>query len=285
MNTPTRDLYRSLDEIHARPAPFSRYTADVLWSDEHIARNMLAFHLDPDSAPASRPHEFIARSTTWIADRFGLAQGKRVADFGCGPGLYTLPWAEAGARVTGIDISPVSVAHAKGQAQEAGLDIDYVEANYLDYEPNGLFDLVTLIYCDLCPLSPTQRRQLLTTFRDSLADGGSILVDAFTMRAYGGRSEASEHSQRLMHGFWAPGDYWGFLDTFKYDQAKVVLDKYTIVEPHRVRTIYNWLQYFTLDQLKAEFAQCGLQVVECYGDVAGAPAAAGDVVAVIARKA
>ena len=27
----------------------------------------------------------------------------------------------------------------------------------------------------------------------------------------------------------APDDYWGFLDTFKYDSERVVLDKYTIV--------------------------------------------------------
>lgn len=285
MTNLTFDLYGSLQEIHARPAPFSKYTADVLWSDEHIARNMLAFHLDPDSAPASRPHDFIDRSAAWIADRFELASGKKVADFGCGPGLYTKPWAKLGAQVTGIDISPVSIAHAKQQSLTEGLDINYVEANYLHYQPTGLFDLITLIYCDLCPLSPEQRRHLLTTFREALADGGSILLDVFTMQAYEGRSEASDHGQRLMHGFWAPGDYWGFLDTFKYDEQQVVLDKYTIVEPHQTRTVYNWLQYFTLEQLKTEFAQCGLEVVEVFSDVSGSPHGEGEHVAVVAQKA
>ncbi len=285
MTTHTRGLFEALEDIHRRPAPFSAYTAPLLWTDEHIAHQMLAFHLDPESAPASRPHAFIHRSAAWITRHFDLGSGARVADFGCGPGLYTSRLAAAGARVTGIDFSPVSIAHARRQADRQGLAIDYIQANYLEWQPTGSFDLITLIYCDLCPLAPEQRRNLLITMRDALAEGGSILLDVFTMAAFAGRQESAEHGRNLMNGFWAAGDYWGFRDTFKYQEQQVVLDRYTIVEPGRTRTVFNWLQYFTPEQLKEEFASCGLMVTERYADVAGAPFAGGEVLAVVARRA
>jgi hypothetical protein len=51
----------------------------------------------------------------------------------------------------------------------------------------------------------------------------------------------------------------------------VVLDKFTIVERGRTRTIYNWLQYFSPETLGAEMNDCGLDVEKRYADVAGSP--------------
>jgi SAM-dependent methyltransferase len=270
MSDQTVRLYDALSEIHTRPAPFSAYTAADLWDDDHVSARMLAFHLDPDSEPASRPHAFIDRSAAWIAATFDLAAGKRVADFGCGPGLYASRLAAAGARVTGIDFSRRSIAHAREQAARDGLAIDYVLADYLEFETEARFDLITLIYCDLCPLSPEQRGRLLRKFRRLLAPGGRVLLDVSTEAAYAAREEVSVLERRLMDGFWAAGDYWGFMNTFKYDDVRVVLDRYDIIEPQRRRTVYNWLQYFSREKLAAECDEAGLRAVEWYDDVGGA---------------
>lgn len=279
-------LAEALAGIHRRPEPFATYTADVLWNDDHISRNMLAHHLAPDTEPASRPHGFVERSAEWITGRFALGPGRRVADFGCGPGLYTTRFAATGAEVTGIDVSRRSIDYARNTAGEQGQRIDYVQTNYLDCRLEPGYDLITLIYCDLCALSPDQRRILLTGFAGLLADGGSLLLDVFSRRAYRERQEASSHGYRLMDGFWSAGDYWGFLSTFKYDEPRVVLDRYTIVEPHRTWCVDNWLQYFTREELAAEFAACGLKIIEWYGDVAGAPRGEEDLtMAVVACRA
>ena len=54
-------------------------------------------------------------------------------------------------------------------------------------------------------------------------------------------------------------------------KEKVILDKYTILEATRTRTIYNWLQYFTPDTLRKELTECGFGGEEFYLDVAGSP--------------
>ena len=74
-----------------------------------------------------------------------------------------------------------------------------------------------------------------------------------------------------LEGFWSPNRYYGFLNTYKYDEEKVVLDKYTIVEAERTRQVYNWLQYFAPEDLEREFKEAGFFVEGLYSDVAGTP--------------
>ena len=63
------------------------------------------------------------------------------------------------------------------------------------------------------------------------------------------------------------------------------LDKYTIVEADRIRTVYNWLQYFTPEGLEREFAEGGLVIEALFSDVAGSPYQAdGNEFAVVAKR-
>jgi len=265
------NLFEQLGEIVRRPAPFSEYTARDLWNDPHIARRMLAFHLEPSLDVASRNHGFIRRSVGWMVDRFELEPGARVIDFGCGPGLYAESLARYGLEVTGVDFSSNSIRHAREHAGSEGLGIEYVEANYLEFTTGRRFDLVMMIMCDFCALSPEQRAVMLETFRSVLAPGGAILLDVYGPNMFESREEWVSFAPRLMDGFWADSDYYGFQQTFRYEQELLLLDKYTIVEPARTRRIYNWLQCFTPVRLEREFQEHGLRITERMGSVAGDP--------------
>ncbi|MDP8224624.1 MAG: class I SAM-dependent methyltransferase [Candidatus Lernaella stagnicola] len=262
-------MFRLLQEINTRPAPFACYGAADLWTDEHISSRMLQFHLDDSIDAASRNSRFIERSVGWMISRFGLNETKNVADFGCGPGLYTTRLAQSDAAVTGIDFSERSIRYAQETARRGGLSVDHVCADYLEYETGKRFDLITMIMCDFCALGPAQRRALLTKFFSLLKPGGEVLFDAYSLHAFDDREEQITHAPQLMDGFWSAAPYFGFLNTFKYEQEKVMLDKYTIIEAARTRVIYNWLQYFDQDSLKKEIEDCGLVVQEFLSDVVG----------------
>lgn len=263
-------LYASLKGIATRPEPYSHYTTKELWTGAHVAKKMLEYHLNPESDLASRKPEFIGRSVQWMKEYFKIRPGTRIADFGCGPGLYAERLAKLGAKVTGIDFSANSLRYARQHARSENLDIDYQEADYLNYEGTpGSFDLICLIYCDLCPLSPVQRAKLLGTLRRLVAPGGAILLDVWTRRYFDSRKEESSYERRQMDGFWAEGDYFGFHNAFKYEKEQVVLDEYSIAEPERTYTIYNWLQCYTAETLEAELAAAGLKLRDTFGDVAG----------------
>lgn len=278
-------MFEELARIHARPIPFEHYTASDLWTNEHTSAQMLKCHLDDQVDVSSRNAAFIERSVAWIVSHFAVRRGSRIADFGCGPGLYTIQLARHGARITGIDFSLRSIQYARDAAATEGLEIHYVHQNYLEFETSARFDLVIMIMCDFSALSPMQRQTMLAKFSAILAPGGSVLLDVYSLAAFTQREEGVTCQANLMDGFWSRDAYFGFLNTFKYPDEKVTLDKYTIVEEHRTRTVYNWLQYFQVAELKQEFAKCGLVVEETYADVAGSPFDPdGSEFAIVARK-
>lgn len=278
-------MFDVLERINARPAPFEFYTASDLWTDEYTSEQMLQFHLNEHIDVSSRNAAFIDDSVKWIISRFNVGADTKIADFGCGPGLYTLRLARAQAQVSGIDFSKRSIEYAMEAAEKEGCNIRYTNQNYLDFETNDRFDLITMIMCDFCALSPNQRRIMLQKFFSILKSGGSVLLDAYSLVGFDQREESATYAANLLNGFWSPSRYYGFQNTFKYETEKVVLDKYTLFEESRTRTVYNWLQYFSPDVLKGEFEACGFVVENIYANVAGAPFDQGSTeFAVVAKK-
>jgi len=278
-------MFNELQEINFRPKPFQFYSADALWTDEHTSQKMLEYHLNEAVDLSSRNKEFIDRSVKWIVSNFGIGRQTAIADVGCGPGLYTTPFAEHGANVTGIDFSERSICYARETAVSKALDIDYVCGDYLEFETEKRFDLITMIMCDFCALSPNQRKKILTRFHSLLNADGAVLLDVYSLNAFDQKEQVSTYEHRQLDGFWSKEDYYGFLNTFKYEEEKVILDKYTIIEKARTWTVYNWLQYFSPDALRKEFEVNGFKIEEFYSDVAGKPFSSKSTeFAIVARK-
>jgi SAM-dependent methyltransferase len=262
-------MFKLIEEINSRPRPFQFYTAEKLWTDEHTSKQMLQYHLNESIDVSSKNKEFIDHSVEWIHSYFRVNHSTAICDFGCGPGLYTTPFAQLNAKVTGIDFSRRSISYAKKVALDKKLDIDYVTQNYLTFETPKKFDLITMIMCDYCALSSEQRRNLLKKFYQILKPEGSILLDVYSLNAFNQREEQAVYELNLLNGFWSPEDYYGFLNTFKYDDEKVILDKYTIVKPNRIDVVYNWLQCFSRESLAKEFESNGFKIEKIFSDVAG----------------
>jgi cyclopropane fatty-acyl-phospholipid synthase-like methyltransferase len=262
-------MFKELNKINKRPSPFQFYTADELWTNDHTAKKMLEHHLNETIDVASRNRNFIDRSVEWIISHFGVDRKTEIADFGCGPGLYTTRLAERNAIVTGIDFSKNSIEYAKQVAVQKKLKIEYVLINYLDYRTTNRFDLLTMIMCDYCALSPEQRKIMLSKFYSLLKSDGSVLLDVYSLNSYNQKEDSATYELNQLNGFWSPKDYYCFVNTFKYEKEKVTLDKYTIIEKSGLRVVYNWLQYFSKDSLRKEFEDNGFKVEEIYSDVAG----------------
>lgn len=262
-------MFKALNKINERPRPFETYSAPDLWTDPHIAEQMLKYHLHPEIDAASRNSEFLENSIEWIIKKFNLKSGRNVADFGCGPGLYTTPFARTGASVTGIDFSSNSINYARAVAQKESVPINYINGNYLDYRTDHHFDLITMIMCDFCVLSPVQRSQMIRKFYSLLKPGASVLLDAYSIKAFNSTDEKHLYESNLMDGFWSGNKYYGFMNRFKYEHEKVILDKYTIIEADRCRYFFNWLQYFDPKELAAEFKSHNFSFTTLLGDVAG----------------
>lgn len=284
---PILQLYELLREIATRPAPFSRSTIATLWTDPHLSAQMLRFHLDPEVDAASRPHAFIDRSVAWLSDTFEVGRGRRVLDLGCGPGLYANRLASAGARVTAIDLSARSLDHARTTAAGAGLDVAYVEGDYLAASdlPPGPYDLALLISCDYGAMGPDDRRRLLDDVRSRLVPGGALVLDVHALPRLATIAPGTTLTQAPSGGFWAPGPYVEVHAVFTYEDHALVLERHDVVEPDRYGTVFDWAQHFDPPALAGELEAAGFRVAAVLGDVAGAPhEPSGETMAVIARR-
>jgi SAM-dependent methyltransferase len=260
-------MYDLLNDISQRPEPFSRSTVKELWTRPHLARQMLGYHLSQETDLASRKCESIDRVVEWIDTQLDLSD-KSLCDLGCGPGLYTQRFESRGAKVTGVDFSAVSLDYAKAQGPNS---IRYIEADYLLDDLPSWFDIVTLIYTDLCALSPEQRKVLLGRMRGMLNPSGQIVLDVAGIGSLAQKEEVTIIQDKMMGGFWAAGDYVGIQRSVVYPEECLSLDRYVIVEPGETWQIYNWFQYFTPDSIEVELQGAGFEIDQLVGDLTGVP--------------
>lgn len=277
-------MYTELNGATAKPQLWNIYTADKLWTDSHISKQMLSFHLNPEINAASRSFDFINESVNWMIDKFNLGNSTKVIDFGCGPGLYTHRFKQKGVgKVVGVDFSENSINYAKEQATKEGLDIDYRLSNYLTYEDDERYDLITLVMCDFCALNPNQRSLLLQKFKSMLKPDGLIALDVFTDHRFKAQQDRLSLSKNYMGSFWSASDYWCIHSTHGYANELVWLDKFVVIESGKQFEVFNWLQHFTRESLKSELLDNELVIESFYKNLCGKPYEEFDEMAVVIK--
>jgi len=248
-------MFADLLNLHTRPDLFSTYSVDTLWTNPHLSQQMLSYHLDQNTPLASRPLKTIDEIVGWIDHHVPLA-GKNICDLGCGPGLYAKQFATKGAQVIGLDFSENSIAYAASRNPE----IRFQKTDYLKDElPSGM-DIISLIYCDLCPLSSQNRSLLFQKIHKSLQNDGYFIFDVADEKAFSSITESHQYGRNYMDGFWSANDYFAFHDTFTYD-SKASLDRFTIIEPEKQWSVCNWMQYFNHETIAAELNAHGFEIV------------------------
>lgn len=275
-----------IDELIAlqtKPAPFTP-GEEHFWTDPHIARQMLATHLDPDTDAASRKPDTIRRTVEWLIQILDLKPGDRLIDLGCGPGLYTTRLAKSGLHVTGVDFSQNSIAYAVETARQNNLQIIYRCEDYLQLDDVSYYDIALLIYGDFCPLSPEKRTRLLANIHRALKPGGHFVLDVSTpvIRKKVGLKQGW---YAVQSGFWKPIPHLVLEQGFDY-AGDIFLDQYIVIELDGKISIYrNWFQDYTVETICAELGNNHFSVESLWGDLTGSPyTPEADWIGVIARK-
>lgn len=84
-------------------------------------------------------------------------KGLRILDVGCGGGLVCEPLAQAGADVTGIDVSEMSIAVAKRHALGANLSITYIHEHAQNFIQNNETPFDVVINAEVIEHVPNQK--------------------------------------------------------------------------------------------------------------------------------
>lgn len=106
-----------------------------------------------------------------------LAQpaGGAVLELGCGTGRYTIPIAEQGIDITGLDLVPEMLERAKGKA--GSLSVSWIQADARSFRLGRKFDLIFesgAMFQHL--LERSDQEQMLACVREHLTDNGKFVV-------------------------------------------------------------------------------------------------------------
>lgn len=141
----------------------------------------------------------------------------RALDIACGEGRNAVWLAAQGWDVTGVDFSPVGIDKASQLANANQVDVDWVVADIVEWEPPaGGYDLVIIFYLHL---PSADLRTVLGHAVAALAAGGTLLVVGHALRnlteGHGGPPTAE--------GLYGPDDIVSELSGLVIERADEVL--------------------------------------------------------------
>ena len=100
------------------------------------------------------------------------ASGQKALDVGCGTGIPVSEMlCKAGLDVVGVDISPKMIAHAKSRVKGT-----FIQADLLQYEPDGEFAAVLIIFCLLQLSSYGDFHDLMTKYAQAVQPDGLLVL-------------------------------------------------------------------------------------------------------------
>jgi SAM-dependent methyltransferase len=234
---------------------------------------MLKEHLSQEHDAASRRSETIGAHVSWIHDSVLRASPSRVLDLGCGPGLYAIRLARLGHRITGIDFSPVSIGHARESAQEERLACEFIEGDVTAMDLGGGFDLAMMIFGEINAFDRESARTLLSRAHESLAPGGTLLLELSTessIRDSSTRSTIAEERERSLFSdrphFYIQQHRW--LEEERVAQTRFITKDAESGEVHDYgERLFAWID----DEYRKLLIGAGFSKVVTYPSLSGEP--------------
>lgn len=246
-----------MDIKDKRPSLFEKTTCNI-WTDPYIQQQMLKEHLDPDSDGATRRQDSVSKIIDFILENTNPAG--RLLDLGCGPGLYTSVFRDKNYTVTGIDFNKASIDYA---VQNRG-DIRYLMGDYIKEYPQGQYDAVIMIYCDMGTHSDKDRDVLLKNVYDSLDDSGVFIFDVFSEDFVIDKHETKDWQYASSGGFWSIEEYLLLSQTFHYTEDNAVASQYNLLTKNQNKHFIVWDRYYSEKEIKSCLKSIGFNDISIY---------------------
>ncbi|MDI3422852.1 class I SAM-dependent methyltransferase [Streptomyces luteolus] len=195
---------------------------------------------------------------------FDFPGGTRVLDLCCGPGVFSVPLAARGHHVTGVDRSGPMLERARKLSADQGLAVRYVEGDMRSFAEPGAYDVVLNMFTSFGYFEdPADNSRALRTMYDSLAPGGTLLLDVAGKELLARRVTPPKVVQR-------GEDLLVQTDTVLDDWARLRSDWVLVRGDTVTRTSLVWFVYSAVE-LADLVRQAGFDRVEVFGGFDGRP--------------
>ncbi len=207
------------------------------------------------------------------------SQGE-VLDLACGTGRISIPLAQEGIQVTGLDLSREMLDKAKRKANEAGVEslITFVQGDMRKFDLQKKFSLVMIPFRSFLHLLNIQdQMKALTCIRQHLQPGGKLVMNVFVPKIEHLYEESEKMSLRGMFPL-ESGEQVAMWDYTRYDhfqQLSEVTRTYERISPEGIvqeKIVGRFtLRYIFPAELHHLLRLNGFKVVQRFGSFEKAP--------------
>lgn len=107
-------------------------------------------------------------------------KGAEILELCCGTGRLTIPIAKDGYNISGVDYTPSMLEQAKTKASDAGLEVEFIEADIRTLDLQRKYDLIFIPFNSIHHLYHNEDLfKTLNVVKNHLKDGGLFLLDCF----------------------------------------------------------------------------------------------------------
>ena len=206
------------------------------------------------------------RQVEGLVRLLAVPAGARVLDLACGWGRVAVPLAQRGYRVTGLDLSEAFLARARRDAQEAGLDIDFRQADMREIPFVGEFDAVIMMCSAFGFLeSDEEDEKVLHAVARALRPGGRFFLDQISREWVIRHHQPRDWAEREGGILVLQERELNLLESRNYVRL-------TIIEADGSRRVHHHVfRFYTLTELVGMLARAGLVFRVAWGGFDGSP--------------
>jgi SAM-dependent methyltransferase len=179
-------------------------------SFSELKKNLRSMWMAGDFRQIARMNE--QECAKWV-NQLGLTQGMKVLDVACGTGNQSVPAAKAGATVTGVDIAPNLLEHARKRAADEGLQVEFLEgdAEQLPHNDASFDAVISMFGAMFAPRPEVVASELLRVCRP----GGFVAMANWTPGGFVGKMFALTAKHAPPPPGMLPPVLWGDEETAK----------------------------------------------------------------------
>ncbi|MCZ6807746.1 MAG: methyltransferase domain-containing protein, partial [Deltaproteobacteria bacterium] len=119
----------------------------------------------------------VALECDFIERALRIPAGSRVLDVGCGLGMQTVELASRGYHLVGLDISPTMISRAYDEAEDRGLQIDFIRGDMREVTFEEPFDALLCWGTTFGYFSEEENELALRQFHQALRPHGMLLLE------------------------------------------------------------------------------------------------------------
>jgi 2-polyprenyl-3-methyl-5-hydroxy-6-metoxy-1,4-benzoquinol methylase len=223
------------------------------YKDWFNSENYLKVYRNRDETEAERLVGLIEKNVN-------LKPQSLVLDMACGAGRHAISFAKKGFKVTAVDLSQRLLAEAKKNASSAGVNIDFVLSDILDFKTSQPFDLVVNLFTSIGYFEDDEENYAIIKKANSLIkDGGFFVLDYFNkdflLKNLVPTSIISENGLKITQNRSISGNR--------------VVKKIIIEKDGSIEEFYESVRLYSHEEIKNIVNRAGFNIIKEIGDFFG----------------